>query len=116
MADQITQLYLYELRIYFSDQTFARMDIDVDDFETEYDVEEAHWLVCFIDQDLGVAFYIECFEEYLARHVGWAGDRYYYFDPLREMPNEENDITWAWADVLTLGSDDGAPEVEPDSP
>ncbi|KAH7430999.1 hypothetical protein KP509_08G024300 [Ceratopteris richardii] len=64
MEDHITQMYLYSLVVYFSDQALASMDIDVENLETEYDVEEAHWLVCFLNQDIDVIFHIPWLERY----------------------------------------------------
>ncbi|KAH7422461.1 hypothetical protein KP509_12G009800 [Ceratopteris richardii] len=88
MADHITQMYLYSLVVYFSDQALASMDIDVENLEMEYDVEEAHWLVCFLNQDIDVIFHIPWFERYLLECVGCTEGRYYYFDSTQEMPND----------------------------
>ncbi|KAH7436173.1 hypothetical protein KP509_05G006400 [Ceratopteris richardii] len=116
MADQVYQSALFGLVVYFSDQALESMGISVESLQTDYDVEEAHWLVCFWNQDLDIEFPFPQFEAYLLCWAGYAEDRYFYYDSTREMPNEVNDIYWAWADQLVIHSDDEAPPVEPDSP
>ncbi|KAH7294538.1 hypothetical protein KP509_27G005600 [Ceratopteris richardii] len=38
------------------------------------------------------------------------------YESTRELPNEVNDIYWAWVDQLVICSDDEALEAELDSP
>ncbi|KAH7297847.1 hypothetical protein KP509_25G015200 [Ceratopteris richardii] len=116
MADQVYQSALFDLVVYFSDQALENMEISVESLRTNYDVEEAHWLVRFWNQGMDIDFSFPKFEAYLLSWAGYAKDRYFYYDSTMELPNEVNDIYWAWADLLTIGSDDGAPKVEPDSP
>ncbi|KAH7366397.1 hypothetical protein KP509_18G076600 [Ceratopteris richardii] len=115
MADEVYQSALFDLVVYFSDEALESMEISVETLRTDYDVEEAHWLVWFWNQGLDIDFPFPQFEAYLLGWVGYAEDRYFYYDSTRELPNEVNDIYWAWADQLVIGSDEEAPEAEPDS-